>query len=91
MRSRLWLTAAAGVAGLAVVCVPSVGSAGAATSLPSNTAGNCGGTVMPKPGGGTWQCSFDDEFTGTTLNSANWVVQQTATSGFTTGQAPGLV
>lgn len=91
MRSRLWLTAAAGVAGLAVVCVPSVGSAGAATSLPSNTAGNCGGTVMPKPGGGTWQCSFDDEFTGTTLNSANWVVQQTATSGFTTGQAPGIV
>jgi beta-glucanase (GH16 family) len=40
---------------------------------------------MAKPGGGVWQCSFDDEFSGTTLNGQNWVAQQTVNSGFTTG------
>jgi beta-glucanase (GH16 family) len=45
---------------------------------------------MAKPGGGgDWQCSFDDEFTGTALNTSDWVVQQTATSGYTTGSGAG--
>ncbi|MDQ1393308.1 MAG: hypothetical protein QOF30_2285 [Acidimicrobiaceae bacterium] len=47
--------------------------------------------TLAKPGGGFWQCSFDDEFTGTTLNTRNWVVQQTANSGYTNGTAPGTV
>ena len=46
---------------------------------------------MAKPGGGDWQCSFDDEFTGSTLNASNWVVQQTATSGYTNGTGSGIV
>jgi len=56
----------------------------------ASSAPNCGGQVMAKPGGGDWQCSFDDEFNGTTLNAANWVVQQTATSGYTTGAGSGI-
>ena len=47
---------------------------------------NCGGTnYVPKPGGGYWTCTFDDEFNGTGLNPANWTVMDTATSGFHSG------
>ena len=34
------------------------------------------------------QCTFADDFTGSQLNTAKWVVQKTLTSGFTTGDAP---
>jgi beta-glucanase (GH16 family) len=57
-----------------------------------NTSGApCGGeAVAPKPGGGQWTCTFDDEFDATTgdatsLNTSWWTPQQTATSGYTTG------
>jgi len=51
----------------------------------------CGGEVLaPKPGGGTWTCTFDDEFDASTgdataLNTSWWIPQVTATSGYTTG------
>jgi beta-glucanase (GH16 family) len=32
-----------------------------------------------------WTCTFDDEFSGTSLDTSNWQVQQTATSGYTSG------
>jgi beta-glucanase (GH16 family) len=35
--------------------------------------------------GGRWKCSFDDEFNGTSLNTANWQPQLTASSGYVTG------
>lgn len=49
--------------------------------------------LPPKPGGGSWTCTFDDEFDSTTgdansLNTSWWTPQVTATSGFTTGQSP---
>jgi beta-glucanase (GH16 family) len=44
--------------------------------------GPCGGAAPAKPGGGTWTCSFDDEFDGTAVDTAKWTVQQTANSGF---------
>jgi len=44
--------------------------------------GPCGGQAPAKPGGGTWTCSFDDEFDGTAVDTAKWTVQQTANSGF---------
>jgi beta-glucanase (GH16 family) len=34
----------------------------------------------------TWGCTFDSEFTGTSLNSTQWVPVTTATSGYTSGQ-----
>jgi beta-glucanase (GH16 family) len=59
---------------------------------PAPSSAPCGGEVLPpKPGGGgTWTCTFDDEFdaaTGdaTALNTSWWVPQVTATSGYTTG------
>jgi beta-glucanase (GH16 family) len=49
--------------------------------------------LPPKPGGGQWSCSFDDEFDSTTgdassLNTSWWTPQVTATSGYITGPWP---
>jgi len=62
-------------------------------STPSHPASTpiCGGEVPPsKPGGGSWTCTFDDEFDASTgdanaLDTSWWVPQVTATSGYATG------
>jgi beta-glucanase (GH16 family) len=62
---------------------------GTAPSIQSHP--TCGGeSLRPKPSGGTWTCSFDDEFSSATgdassLNTSWWTPQDTATSGYTTG------
>ena len=50
---------------------------------------DAGCTALPKSGGGTWTCTFDDEFNGTTLDRTKWTPQLTANSGFVTGQTGG--
>jgi beta-glucanase (GH16 family) len=51
----------------------------------------CGGEVVtPKPGGGGWTCTFDDEFDATTgdpnaLDLNRWIPQTTANSDYSTG------
>ena len=35
--------------------------------------------------GTTWVCTFDSEFTGTSLDTSQWVPMETATSGYTSG------
>jgi len=45
---------------------------------------NCGNTVY-KADGSKWSCTFDDEFNGNGLDTSKWTVQQTTTSGYTTG------
>ncbi len=65
----------------------------AATAVPASAAwpwekpppAPCGGAVLAKPGGGTWTCSWYDEFNGSSLDRTKWVPQQTAYSSFTTG------
>jgi beta-glucanase (GH16 family) len=58
----------------------------AATKKPTPTpTAPCGDATIAKSTGGTWQCSFDDEFAGTTLDASKWTVQTTAASGFTAG------
>ncbi|MGH8963364.1 MAG: glycoside hydrolase family 16 protein, partial [Jatrophihabitantaceae bacterium] len=47
--------------------------------------GSCGGETVTKSDGTAWTCTFDDEFTGTTLDTSKWTVQTTAASGFTAG------
>jgi beta-glucanase (GH16 family) len=54
------------------------------TTTPLGNGLTCGG-VGPAGLAGTWTCTFDDEFNGTALDSSNWVVQQTADSGYATG------
>jgi beta-glucanase (GH16 family) len=55
----------------------------ASVAPPSSAPSPCGGN--PKGVGGHWQCTFDDEFDGTSLSTVNWQPQLTANSGYVTG------
>jgi beta-glucanase (GH16 family) len=47
---------------------------------------DCGGEPAVDVDGQQWQCPFDDEFNGTTtLDTSQWVVQQTADGGYHSG------
>ena len=78
MRSRL---AALGVAALAVVSAALLTPAGSAGA----TGTSCSGPPIPKVGGGYWTCTFDDEFTGTKLDSTKWGPVTSLQSGVTWG------
>lgn len=69
---------------LGSVVTPTAGSAAAAapTSRP-----DCGGERPLKPGGGRYTCTFEDGFSGSSLDSSKWVVQETALSGMTTANS----
>ncbi len=41
---------------------------------------------MPTSTGGTWQCTFADEFDGQALDRTKWAPQRTEASGFTSGK-----
>ena len=45
----------------------------------------CGGATPTKPDGSAWVCTFSDEFSGTTLNPANWSAQRTDQTGVVSG------
>ncbi len=62
------------------------------TSAGPNPAGACSGSTPPvaAPAGG-WQCTFDDEFNGSALDTSKWQPQLSSTSGYTTGALPDLV
>jgi beta-glucanase (GH16 family) len=93
--SKRWTLSGIGVVLLALMVAPEpVMAANGSQSPVYNTSGQpCGGELLgPKPSGGQWSCSFDDEFDATTgdansLNTSWWIPQQTATSGYTTGPA----
>jgi beta-glucanase (GH16 family) len=40
---------------------------------------------LAKADGSTWQCTFDDEFNSSSLDTGKWVVQTTGASGFHSG------
>jgi beta-glucanase (GH16 family) len=40
------------------------------------TSTSCGGEQIPKAGGGYLTCTFDEEFSGTTVNTAKWSATQ---------------
>ena len=51
---------------------------------PKPTAPSCGATIA-KPTGGSWTCTFAEEFSSSTLDDRKWVVQTTAGSGYKGG------
>ncbi|HZU80582.1 MAG TPA: glycoside hydrolase family 16 protein [Acidimicrobiales bacterium] len=52
------------------------------------TATNCGGQPTLSSDGTNWACSFDAEFTGSSLDLTKWQTVQTATTGFVSGSGP---
>ena len=49
---------------------------------------SCSNSAPPiAPPSGSWSCTFDDEFNGTSLDTTKWTPQLTSTSGYTTGSA----
>ena len=80
------LAVAAGLLASASLAAPALAARRVKPPAPAPApAPSCGGTTLTKSTGGTWQCTFDDEFSGSTLDSSKWIAQQTATSGFTSG------
>lgn len=57
-------------------------------SSPGPSTSNCQNT-QPLAMPGTWTCTFDDEFNGTSLDTTKWTPQLTADSDFTSGTASG--
>ena len=43
------------------------------------------GAAVPKPTGGTWKCTFVDEFAGTALDTNKWVPIRTYANGYRNG------
>ena len=91
-----WFSALLATVAVALVVVAffpgSHGSPGRSSKAPTAPAASvthqsstsvCGGNPLGM--GGRWKCTFDDEFIGTSLDTANWQPQLTATSGFVTG------
>lgn len=79
-RRRRWALLAAALAvvatatALVAVLVPGSGRSPA-----------CGGSWRPAPGAAPWPCSFSDEFSGDSLDTAKWQVIRTLRVGFRTG------
>ena len=55
--------------------------AGKPPKPPKPTGPSCGSTIQ-KPDGSPWQCTFDEEFSSSTLDDRKWVVQTTEASGY---------
>lgn len=85
--SRRRRAAAAAVWSVLATLVMITSAAGAdgteVRSVASHT--SCGGEIVHKADGTLWRCTFDDEFSGSVLDSSKWAVLHTANSGFTSG------
>ena len=47
----------------------------------------CGGERLMRPEGGRYTCTFEDDFSGRSLDLSKWLVQDTSLSGFSAGAA----
>ncbi|UTI64276.1 glycoside hydrolase family 16 protein [Paraconexibacter antarcticus] len=73
------------VLALALGAVTSAPASAAAKARPPASGGPSCGTTIYKSAGVPWTCTFDDEFSGTSLDGSKWIAQQTANSGYTSG------
>jgi len=71
------------IAGLTSLQAAPAGGSGAAAADVSYDA--CG-VVLTKSDGTNWECSFADDFDGSTLDPAKWIVQDTVKTGFRSQQ-----
>jgi beta-glucanase (GH16 family) len=85
MRHSMSLTRARKLA-VALACLVTAGALLVPSDSVSAAAPICGGEhPTGRPGGGTWTCTFHDEFNATSLNRNVWVVQTTAQAGWHSG------
>src|SRR5436189_1475671 len=77
-RPARWIAAIALTATAGFAPVISASTAGAAST-------DACGVKLAKASGGTWTCSFVDDFAGTRLDTNKWTVMDTATYGFYLG------
>ncbi len=80
-------TGTTGATGTTGTTAPNSGTDGGAplSGETTNPSLPCQGTT-PLGLPGTWTCTFDDEFNGTSLNASNWVPQLTSNSGYVNGE-----
>lgn len=81
IRARIIGTLVAASAALATMTI--VGTEPSAAGPPNRL--SCGGERPAKPGGGRYTCSFEDDFTGSRIDTTKWMVQDTSLSGFPAG------
>ncbi|MEZ0581097.1 family 16 glycosylhydrolase [Nocardioides sp. MH1] len=72
-----------GAAGLAVPATAPASQPSYDGSAARTRTDRCG-ALIPKSGGGTWHCTFVDNFNGRAVDGDRWVVQRTSHTGFRT-------
>ncbi|WP_165873014.1 glycoside hydrolase family 16 protein [Nocardioides jejuensis] len=65
--------------GVSLACVPGMASSPAGAATGSDACG----ALIAKTAGGTWSCTFVDNFAGTTLDASKWAVQDSSQTSFT--------
>lgn len=79
-------TAASGRSDAAAPSAPAGAATGAASPAAPADAGPCAGSTPPVAApSGTWRCTFDDEFNGTSLDTSKWSPMLTYASAYRTG------
>lgn len=74
-----WMRMLAATVMVAVMLPSSADAAPGAPGKPKPRP-DCGAQVFYKASGAAWKCTFADEFSGTSLDTSKWTVQQTAGS-----------
>lgn len=80
MRSRLIRLSGTVIGTGVLIAAALVGGSGVGASAPT-----CGGEHPTASPGRQWTCTFDEEFSGTSLNRQTWTVQTTAQAGWHSG------
>jgi beta-glucanase (GH16 family) len=66
---------------------PGTSTPNSTTTAPAPASPSCGNQTTLVADGATWACSFDSEFTGTSLDTKQWMPMTTASSGYISGLA----
>lgn len=82
VRARRAVVAAAAFGAAALLTLQATPTGGPAAAATSDACG----PMLTKADGTPWSCSFVDDFAGRSLDTSKWIYQQTAVTGFRSGQ-----
>jgi len=86
VRAGRRVIAGAALVGLAAIAPLQVAATGGGATAAAGVTYDACGVVLTKSDGSSWACSFVDNFDARSLDTTKWIVQQTASTGFRTGQ-----